>query len=84
MAMTDEIAGITCVAVLDALGDYVDGELDPQLRGRVEAHVARCRNCERFGDVFASIVRSIRTHASADPDESAIYARLRAELDRAR
>jgi anti-sigma factor RsiW len=82
MAMTDEIAGITCLAVLDALGDYVDGELAPERRGRVEAHVARCRNCERFGAVFASVVRGIREHASAEPDDPAIYARLRAELER--
>jgi anti-sigma factor RsiW len=86
MTIDDEIAGITCLAVLDALGDYVDGELDQELRGRVEAHVARCRNCERFGDVFAAIVRGIREHmgADADPDEPALYARLRVELERER
>ena len=83
--MDEEIAGITCADVLAALGDYVDGELAVPTRARIEAHVARCHNCERFGGVFAEVVRGLRAHARAtiERDEHAVYARLRAHLERA-
>lgn len=80
MTIDDEIAGIKCSEVLAKLSDYVDGELAPPVRQHLEAHVARCHNCERFGGMFGAVVRSIRAQATT-LDEPAAFARLRARLD---
>jgi hypothetical protein len=49
MAHDREVAGLRCTQVLAHLSDYLDGELDPQTRAQVEAHVQGCDWCERFG-----------------------------------
>lgn len=82
MSLDDNIAGMTCAEVLAALGDYVDGELAAEARAKVEAHVTRCTNCERFGGMFGEVVRGIRAYVDApDPDEPAAFDRLRQRLE---
>jgi anti-sigma factor RsiW len=60
MAHDREVAGIRCLEVLAYLSDYLDGELSDELRARVEAHVADCDWCERFGGKFSSTVSDLR------------------------
>jgi anti-sigma factor RsiW len=79
MSLDNQIAGITCAEVLAALSDYVDGELADSVRIQIEAHVMQCTNCERFGGMFAHVIHSVRTHASADDGE--VFARLRKRID---
>lgn len=55
-----EVAGIRCSAVLALLSDYLDGEIREEDRRLVEAHVAGCNVCERFGARFAAAVQSLR------------------------
>lgn len=55
-----EVAGIRCGRVLEALPDYLEGELPPRRREAVEAHLAGCDVCERFGGEYASTVAALR------------------------
>ncbi len=83
MAHDREVAGIRCSQVLEHLSDYLDGELDAGTVGRIEAHLAGCDWCERFGQQFSTTVGELRRHlsepAALDPG---VAARLRAHLDR--
>ncbi|MEZ5391616.1 MAG: zf-HC2 domain-containing protein [Bryobacterales bacterium] len=49
-----------CFEVLDRLSSYLDGELGPGERERVEAHELRDW-CERFGGEMAGLVRTLRS-----------------------
>lgn len=76
-----EVAGLTCSAVMTVLSEYVDGELPPALRRQVEAHVAECRQCERFGADFSRLLDAMRRQlAEPEPVETAVLDRLRAVL----
>jgi len=54
------IGGLTCGEVLVRLSDYLDGALPDAERAKVEAHVAECDACERFGGAFATAVKALR------------------------
>jgi len=55
-----EVAGMRCGEVLARLSDYLDGSLAGAERAQVEAHVAACDHCARFGGVFAATVAGLR------------------------
>ncbi len=80
MPLDDEIAGITCAEVLASLSDYVDGELAVEARQRIEGHVTQCANCERFGGMFAGVIRRVRSRAIA-PENTEAFDRLRRRLE---
>lgn len=67
MATDQEVAGIRCTEVLAVLSDYLDGDLDPVTRARVEAHVAGCDGCDRFGGPFAAVVGALRRRLEGPP-----------------
>jgi anti-sigma factor (TIGR02949 family) len=48
--------GLSCAEVLDRLSDFVDGELAPDERERVEQHLRACGGCERFGGSFRALL----------------------------
>lgn len=78
-----EVAGLTCSAVMAALSDFVDGELAQDLRAPIEAHVAACDWCERFGAGFVQMLTAMRRHmATPDPVPAAVLDRLRGAIDR--
>ncbi len=62
MKIEDEkvIAGISCGQVLERLSDYLDGDLPPEERERVEAHLRGCDGCSRFGGEFKATVSALR------------------------
>ena len=62
-----EVAGIRCTGVLEVLSDYLDGDLDAGTVRRVDAHLAGCDWCERFGGDFRDAVTALRRHLG-DPD----------------
>lgn len=76
-----EVAGIRCGAVLADLGEYVDGALDAAQKARIDAHLAGCDQCERFGGAYAETVRAVR--ARARPATVALDEGLLARLVRA-
>lgn len=77
------VGGLLCSEVLAVLSDYIDGQLDEQTRGKVEAHVAICSVCERFGGSVGASVAALRRQRRAPSDErtmDASLARLRLAL----
>lgn len=54
------IAGLRCREVLERLSSYLDGELPAAETHQVEAHVAGCDWCEKFGGELASTVQALR------------------------
>ena len=81
MAHDREVGGIRCREVLAALSDYLDGEVDAATGRRIEAHVAGCDWCERFGGHFGAVVGELRRAlATPQPLPDAVSERLRARL----
>jgi anti-sigma factor RsiW len=77
------VAGISCGQVLARLSDYLDGELEAPARAQVEAHLAGCDGCARFGGELRSTVRALREHLGAPGGlPEALRRRLRAAVDR--
>lgn len=77
------VAGITCSAVLAALSDYLDGEVSDAQRAQVNAHLAGCDVCERFGGRFAATVGALRRHLAEPAVTDARLGELAALLDEA-
>jgi hypothetical protein len=73
-----EVAGLTCAQVMHALSDYAEGDVPADLRARIEAHVAGCRQCEQFGSGFTALLAGMRRAlATPDPLDDDVVARLR-------
>lgn len=81
MAHDREVAGIRCAEVLERLSDYVDGDLDGAERARIDAHLAGCDWCERFGGAFVATLGRVRGGLAAEPVRPGLLARLDAALD---
>jgi len=75
------VAGLRCREVLADLSDYFDGELPPERVAQIDAHLAGCDWCERFGGRFAAVVRAFRAGLrEADPLDADTARRLRVRL----
>ncbi len=61
------VGGLWCREVLENLCDYVDDELDDELRRTMESHLRGCDVCERFGGEYAATVGQLRTALSSSP-----------------
>jgi anti-sigma factor (TIGR02949 family) len=73
------VAGLRCTEVLALLVDYLDGELSPADARQLEAHVAGCDQCARFGGRYAGVVRGLQEQLAEDvPPE--VVTRLTARL----
>jgi RNA polymerase sigma-70 factor, ECF subfamily len=76
-----DVGGLTCSAVLERLGDYVDGDLMRAEVARVDAHLRGCTVCERFGGRYARVVHEARERLGAAHDvDEATFERVRAAL----
>jgi anti-sigma factor RsiW len=75
------VAGITCSAVLAVLSDYLDGEVSDAVRAQVNAHLAGCDVCERFGGRFATTVGALRRHLAEPKVSDERLSELAALLD---
>lgn len=62
------VAGLWCSEVLEALPDLIEGELDAARLAQVSAHVAACDWCERFGGIYGTLVKTLRTGSALAPD----------------
>ncbi len=81
MSAERDVGGIRCTEVLAVLSDFLDGNLDEPTRSRVNAHLAGCDWCERFGGEFAATVAALRHQLGApEPIGSIVSQRLRERL----
>lgn len=75
------VAGIRCIEVLGLLSEYLDGEVSPEDRERIEAHLRGCDQCERFGGQMSSFVKSLReTLREPEPLDEGVARRLQDRL----
>lgn len=51
--------GLPCVEVVELVSDYLDGELDADLRRRVEEHLALCPGCRIYVEQVRETVRAL-------------------------
>ena len=70
------VGGLRCRDVLGLLADYVDGNLKPDLLGRVNAHLVGCDTCEKFGGEYAALVARLREGHPIPTGDAALRARL--------
>lgn len=50
---------ISCVEVFRLVSDYVDGDVDPVLRARLENHFKDCQHCTAIVDGTKNVVRLV-------------------------
>lgn len=60
-----EVAGLRCSEVLAGLSDYVDGDLPASAVEQINAHLAGCDWCARFGADFVGGLGSLRPASDA-------------------
>ena len=74
---------LNCTDIEDVLGDYVDGDLTPTIKNRVEEHIAGCDECL---ELFYSYLLTIRLAKELKPmvsmqNDNAIQNKLRGALN---
>lgn len=63
--------GLPCIEVVELVSDYLDGELDPETRRRVEEHLALCPPCRVYIEQVRATVRALgRLPADGLPDNA--------------
>jgi anti-sigma factor RsiW len=72
---------LACSDVLAYLGDFLDGELAPELLEKVRAHVAGCSACDRFGGAYAAAVEALRKAPVEAPLEADLVASILAKAE---
>jgi predicted anti-sigma-YlaC factor YlaD len=69
--------GLGCAEVLEALSEFLDGDVSDELRASIEQHLGDCDWCERFGGRFAQMVSGLREEVGpAEPLSEELVARL--------
>jgi RNA polymerase sigma-70 factor (ECF subfamily) len=67
-------AALVCQQLVEIVDEYLDGDLDPRLRARVEEHLAGCDGCSGY---VAQVQRMLSVTATlADAAPPALLARL--------
>jgi anti-sigma factor RsiW len=75
------VGGISCRTVLGRLSDVLDNELPPAETAQVQAHLAGCDTCARFGGYVGTVVHALRLSLDAAPPLAAdVSTRLHARL----
>jgi anti-sigma factor RsiW len=60
MSQEKFVGGLGCFEVLELLSDYLDGEVSAELKQKIDAHLAGCDECTRFGGEFGAVVKALR------------------------
>jgi anti-sigma factor RsiW len=74
---------VTCRELADFILDYVDGELDDEVRRRFERHLGLCPNCVRYLDAYKKTIvmgRRAFEEVHGDPDRPAAEAGVPEDL----
>lgn len=48
---------ISCVEVWQEISNYLDGDVEPELKARIEAHLRNCKHCAAVLDGTRNTVR---------------------------
>lgn len=72
---------LTCKQFLEELADYLDENVDAEIRARLEAHIMECPNCWVISDTTR---KTIRIYKGMDPQSipADVESRLMAALER--
>jgi anti-sigma factor RsiW len=54
-----KVIEISCLEVWREISNYVDGDVDAELRARMEAHFKACAHCKAVLDGTSNIVRLV-------------------------
>lgn len=71
-----KVAGLRCSEVLADLSDYLDDELPRERRQKVEAHLAGCEVCERFGGEVGAVVAAVKQRLGSEALSADVAGRL--------
>ena len=63
---------LDCGEVRDLASDYLDGDVDGSLRGRIVAHLERCGLCRAFVESLRATVSLLGSLERAEPPQSLI------------
>jgi mycothiol system anti-sigma-R factor len=61
---------ISCSEFLAEIGNYLDGELNPELRRELEAHLAHCRTCQVVVDTTRKTLKIVTESGEMDLSEA--------------
>lgn len=51
---------LRCLDIVELLGEYLDGTLDPATAAALRAHLADCRECTAFVNTYRRTVQTTR------------------------
>ena len=71
--------GMNCRQTVDALMDYLEFRLPPDLRLTIEGHLAECPRCVEFLSAYRAISQIVRRTTQIELP-SVVQARLRASI----
>ena len=57
---------ISCLEVIRELSNYIDGEITPELKAQIEAHLPHCKHCTAVYDGERNVVRLVADERSFD------------------
>jgi len=80
MSENRNVGGLFCFDVLAQLSDYVDGDLSAADRAKIEAHLAGCDACTKFGGEFGAVVKALREKVLVPEPSEEARVRLRSKL----
>ena len=49
---------LNCHACADFIADYLNGDLDAEVRASFETHLDRCRNCRAYLEQYAVVIKA--------------------------
>lgn len=58
--------GVSCQQIVEIVSDYLDGDLDPDMRATVDAHLAVCPGCLEYLSQMRTTIGSLRDVTSED------------------
>ncbi len=67
MSKTEHTHDLSCKHLLASIGDYVEGEISPELCQEIERHIAGCEHCRVVVDTLNKTITLY--HASAHDAE---------------
>jgi predicted anti-sigma-YlaC factor YlaD len=73
------IIEISCVEVWREISNYIEGDISPELRSRIETHFKTCKHCTAVYDGTHNVVRLIGNGRAFDVPEgfsNRLYSKL--------